>query len=208
MVENNSDLKSITVLLPAGRLPRLLLDEVAELMRDYPFELYLSTVQNLRLIKVREEDVEAIRSRLAGAGAVFKAPGKFPIPKVCVGLSHCNTGIGDTERLSRLILARFGNMTEMKPKLKIAIAGCPLSCSGAMLADIGVIATRQGWEIHVGGKGGPKPRAGRRIVRQASEELVVEVIGELVAYHQLKTGKKQRLYKLMDDPEFPYPAEQ
>jgi NAD(P)H-nitrite reductase large subunit len=207
MSENNPNWKSITVLLGAGRLPLPLLDAVAELMRDYRFELYLSTAQNLRLIKVREEDVEAIKIRLAGAGAEFKVPGKFPLPKVCVGLSHCTTGIGDTERLSRLILERFGHRTELKPKLKIAIAGCPLSCSGALFADIGVIATRQGWEIYAGGKGGPKPQAGRRIIRQAGEEQVVEVIGKLVDFHQLKTGTKQRLRKLLDDPEFPFSCE-
>jgi NAD(P)H-nitrite reductase large subunit len=208
MSENNQSWQSITVMLTAGRLSLPLLDTVAELMRDYPFELYLSTAQNLRLIKVREEDVAPIKSRLAGVGADFKAPGKFPVPKVCVGLSHCTTGIGDTERLSRLILERFGHRTGLKPKLKIAIAGCPLSCSGALLADIGVIATRQGWEIHAGGKGGPKPQVGRRIIRQAGEEQVVEVIGKLVDFHQLKTGTKQRLRKLLDDPEFPYPGEE
>jgi NAD(P)H-nitrite reductase large subunit len=206
MNENEPKAKSITVLLPGGRLEQPLLGAVSELIRKYGFELYLTTAQNLRLINVREEDLEPIRDRLAETGAVFKAPGLFPLPKVCAGLPHCSTGIGDPERLSRLILARFGHRTGLKPKLKISIAGCPLSCSGALLADIGVVATRKGWEVYAGGKGGPIPQAGRRIVREADEEQVVEVVGQLVDFHQKNTAKKQRLRKLLDHPEFPYPG--
>jgi NAD(P)H-nitrite reductase large subunit len=205
MMDNDLKEKSITVLLPAGRLPQPVLEEVGDLIREYGFELYLSTMQNLRLVKVRAEDVESIKARLAAAGAEFKAPGKFPLPKVCAGLPYCSTGIADPAHLSRLIMERFGGRTGVKPKLKIAIAGCPLSCSGAMLADIGVIATRKGWEIYAGGNGGPHPRTGRRLVREADEERVLEVIGRLVDFHQDKTTTKQRLRKLLDDPDFPYP---
>lgn len=204
MKENERQGKSITVLLPAGRLPQPVLEAVGELIRKYGFELYLSTMQNLRLVKVREEDVEPIKARLVEAGAELKAPGKFPLPKVCAGLPHCSTGIADPALLSQLVMERFGGRTGIKPKLKIAIAGCPLSCSGAMLADIGVIATRKGWEVYAGGNGGPVPRAGRRIVKEADEKQVLEVIGRLVDFHQEKTAKKQRLRKLLDHPEFPY----
>ena len=196
--------KSLTVLLPAGRLPRPILARVQELAQHYEFDLYLSTVQNLRLINIKAADLEEIKTRLAEVGADFKGPGKFPLPKVCVGKPHCTTGIADTEELSRRILARFGQRTGVKPKFKIAVAGCPLSCSGALLADIGIIATRKGYDIYAGGKAGPNPKLGRRIVREAGEEQVLEVIGRLVDFHDAKTGKKQRLRKLLDDPEFPF----
>jgi sulfite reductase beta subunit-like hemoprotein len=206
MNENEQNRKSLTVLLPAGRLPRPLLAAVHELAARYDFGLYLSTVQNLRLIDIAEADLEPIKEGLAAAGAVFKGPGKFPLPKICAGRPHCSTGIADTERLSRLILERFGSRIGVKPKFKIAVAGCPLSCSGALLADIGVVATRNGYEIYAGGKGGPLPQVGHRILRGADEERVLAAIGELVDFHQAKTGQKQRLRKLLDDPEFPFPA--
>jgi sulfite reductase beta subunit-like hemoprotein len=207
MSSSGRDRKSLTVLLPAGRLERPLLEAVYELAGRYDFGLYLSTVQNLRLIDITEADLEPIKDRLAAAGAVFKGPGKFPLPKICVGKPHCSTGIIDTERLSGLVLARFGSRTGVKPKLKIAVAGCPLSCSGALLADIGVIATRNGYDIYAGGKGGPTPQTGRRVLRNVDEQRVLAAIGELVDFHQTKTGKKQRLRKLLNDPDFPFPLE-
>ena len=196
---------SLTILLPAGRLPKELLDKVHELAGRHEFGLYLSTAQNLRLLEVREDRLDEIKAELAAVGAEFKGPGKFPLPKICVGMPHCNLGVIDTKTLSDRILARFGGRKNVKPKFKIALSGCTLSCSGALLADIGVVATRKGFDLYAGGKGGPNPKIGRKIGRDLSEEQVLDIIEKLVDFHDAKTTKKQRMIKLLDDPEFGFP---
>ncbi len=194
----------LTILLPAGRLPLEIMAKVNELAHNYRFELYLSTMQNLRLMGIRPEDLEAIKADLAAVGAQFKGPGKFPIPRVCIGRRDCTMGVGDPEALSRLILQKFAGRPQTKAKFKIAISGCTLACSGVLTTDIGLMATRQGYDIYVGGKGGPHPRTGRRIVRGADEARVLAVIEELVEFHHAHTEKKQRMAKLVDHPDFPY----
>lgn len=202
--DSKSVSKSLTVLIPEGVVPGPLLNLVGELVRQYRLGLYLSTAQNLRLLDVREEDEPAIRAALVGVGAELKGPGKFPKPKICVGGRYCSLGLVDTMALSRKILATFKDKGPVKPKFKIAIAACPASCSDALLADIGIKATRSGFELFVGGKGGPFPKIGRRIAKGVDEEQVLGMIARLVAFHDEKTEKKQRFAKLVEEPDFPF----
>ncbi|PLX48958.1 MAG: nitrite reductase [Desulfobulbaceae bacterium] len=195
---------SVTVLLPAGRLPLDIMAAAHELAVKYDLGIYCSLAQNLRLMNVPESLVPEVKAALAPLGADFKGPGKFPLPRVCVGKPHCNLGLVDIEALNRVILARFKDRPKTKPKFKIALAACPLCCSGVGLTDIGVHATKKGYEVYVGGKGGPNPKVGRRIKRGATEAEVVDIIETLVEFHDRKTGKKQRMWKLLEDPEFPF----
>lgn len=203
MNEANSKTR-LTILAPAGRLALPIMAKATELAQRYTLEVYLSTAQNLRLMGIDESDLPAIKAELAALGADFKGPGKFPLPRVCIGKRDCSTGIQDPEALSALILKRF-QRTPVKPKFKIAISGCPLGCPGVMTTDIGIMGTRNGWDVYVGGKGGPHPKVGRRVLQGASDEQVLAAIATLVNYHYEKTGKKQRLAKLVDESDFPFP---
>ena len=194
----------LTILLPAGRLPLALMAKAHELAKKYQLEIYLSTLQNLRLMGIREEDLPAIREELAALGAQFKGPGKFPIPRVCIGVRDCSMGIADPERISALILEKFQGREKTKQKFKIAISGCTLGCSGVLTTDIGIMATRKGFDLFVGGKGGPSPKVGRRILRDLDEQGVVAAVAELVEFHDAHTETKQRMVKLIDHPDFPY----
>jgi NAD(P)H-nitrite reductase large subunit len=201
---NKFETTRVTIVLPAGRLPLSVMDKANEVAKRYNLEVYLSTSQNLRLMGIKDEDAAAIKAELAEVGAEFKAPGKFPVPRVCIGKRDCTMGIGDPEHISQLILDKFSSRAVTKPKFKIAVSGCTLSCAGVMTTDIGVITTRKGLDIYVGGKGGPHPNVARRIVRDADEQTMLKVIEELVEFHDAHTKKKQRMFKLIDHLEFPY----
>jgi dissimilatory sulfite reductase (desulfoviridin) alpha/beta subunit len=197
----------ITVLLPAGRLPLEIMEKAREVAEKYNLGVYLSTAQNLRLLDVAEEDVEEVKKELAAVGADFKGPGKFPLPRICIGESHCKMGVIDTEKLSSHILERFKDKEKTKPKFKIAVSGCVLCCSSPKTTDIGVVASKVGFDVYVGGKGGPYPKVGRRILKGVDENTVLDAVEKIVAFHDTHTKQKQRMRKLLDHPEFPYPAE-
>ena len=201
----NSEKQRLTILLPAGRLPLPVMAKAYELAQRYGLEVYLSTAQNLRLMGLNEDELAAAKAELAPLGVDFKGPGKFPIPRVCIGSRDCSAGVQDPEELSHLILEHFQGRGPFKPKLKIAISGCPFCCSGVKSSDIGVMGTKRGFELYVGGKGGPNPVVGRRIVREADAAQVIATIETLVAYHDRKTPKKQRMARLLAEPDFPFP---
>ncbi len=195
---------SITILLPAGRLPLEIMAAVYTLASRYCLGMYLSTMQNLRLVDIPENVLAEVKKELVKVGADFKGPGKFPIPRVCIGKTYCKLGIIDTEALNRKILDAFAGRQKTKAKLKIAIAGCTICCSGIKNTDIGIMATREGFAIYAGGKGGSSPQNGKRIAIMADEQRVLEIITELINFHDLKTATKQRMYPLLNDPEFPF----
>jgi len=202
MIEEKS--VSITVLLPAGRLPLNVMEAAHKLADKYDFSIYLSTLQNLRLAGVPEGAVNEVKNRLAELGADFKAPDKFPIPRVCVGQGHCNLGLIDTEAVSHQILDKFSDRQKTKAKLKIALSACTVCCSGTKISDIGIVATQNGYDLYVGGKGGSSPKIGQRIAKNADEARMLDIIESLIEFHDKKTAKKQRMVKLLDDPEFPF----
>ncbi len=204
-IMKNENTASLTVLLPSGLVSPDFFQVVDQVVQKYNLTVYLSTSQNIRFLEVKEGDREAIMAELAAAGAKFKGMVKFPLPRVCVSTPHCKLGKADTFALSDKILARFADLAEIKPKLKIAISGCPIACAGSLTTDIGVVATRGGYYIYIGGKLGALPKVGRRIARRLDEEQVLEIIEKLIAYHYKNTKTKQRMYKLMDNQDFPYP---
>ncbi|WP_319548899.1 nitrite reductase [Desulfogranum marinum] len=195
---------NIIVLVPAGRLPLDIMAAAHRLAEQYGLGVYLTTVQNLRLTGVPQEIAPAIKKELASLGATFKGPGKFLLPKVCAGAEQCNLAVIDTVAMNQKILDKFGDLPNVKAKVKMAISGCPISCSNPKITDIGLMATKKGYEVFVGGKGGPSPKIGKRIAKGADEERVLEIIGELVAFHNRKTEKKQRMFTLLEDSEFPF----
>ncbi len=204
MSENKLN-KYVTVLLPAGRLPQKVLSAVLSLQEKYGFDTYFTTMQNLRLLGIADEDREDIKKILIEAGAAIKGPGMFPMPRICVGRPYCNLALVDTKEVSDAIWNRFGGRTGVKPRYKIAVAACPACCSGSVATDIGIVATRSGYDVYVGGKGGPRPKAGRRIARRAGMEEMLDIIGKLADFHFEKTSQKYRMSKLINEEDFPYP---
>lgn len=196
--------KNITILLPAGQVPLEIMKCVSELAEKYALGVYLSTLQNLKIINIPEPVVDEVKASLGALGADFKAPGKFPIPRTCLGKPHCDLAVIDTLEVSNAVLGHFASRKETKGKLKIAIAGCTVCCSAPKTSDIGLIATRNGYEVYAGGKGGAFPKIGRRIAKKMSEEKVMDVIEVLIDFHDRKTEKKQRMAKLLCEVDFPF----
>ena len=204
MDKNISESVSLTLLLTAGRMSLDMLAKINEIAHRYQLEIYMTTAQNLRLIGIDENDLSEIKEELSLIDADFKRPGQFPLPRVCIGNRDCNLGLMDPSQLSGKIMDHFGNYTNLKPKFKIAISASNVSCPGALLTDIGIIATRNGYDIYVGGKMGRFPKFGRRIFSGVDEEKVLKIIDELTRFHNEKTMKKQRMSDLIDQPDFPY----
>ena len=197
----------LTVMLPSGKLPLDIMTKAHSLATEHNLDIYLTTAQNLRLLNIPSGTMDEIKGALAPLGATFKKKGAFPIPRACIGMPHCNHGIIDTQDLSDKILAKFASRPHTKPKFKVAISGCSTSCSNPKMTDIGIIAKQKGFDFYVGGKGGMNPLVGVRVMRDCSEEEILNAIDTLVEYHDTNTDKKHRMVKLMDRDDFPFKKE-
>jgi NAD(P)H-nitrite reductase large subunit len=196
--------KHVTILLSGGLVAPEKMAAINAIAGKYKLTLYLTTAQNLRLLGATEENLDTIKSELLELDLDLKAPGKFPQPKVCVGKPYCNLGLVGTFSLSDKILARYGDRAKVKPKYKISISGCPASCGGSKLADIGIVATRGGFDLYVGGKGGALPKTGKKVAKGLSEDEIVDAVGKLADFHAAETPKKLRMFKLVENQDFPF----
>ena len=206
MAEENPKNKaknSITILIDEGLVPPEVMVKVQDLASRYGLQIYLSTMQNLRLLDMQDEDMETIKQELVAVGARIKGPGIFPLARLCVGSGYCSLGMTDTLAFSARITEKFKER-KVKPKFKIGLSGCPASCSNPLISDIGIKSTKSGYEVTVGGKGGTRPSTGRRIAKGLDEDEVLEIIEKLVDLHDQKAGKKMRMHKLLSDPDFPF----
>ena len=196
--------KHVTILCTGGLIEPETMKTITSVATKYNLTLYMTTAQNLRLLGATEENIDSITQELLVLRLNLKAPGKYPSPKVCVGMPFCNLGLADTFLLSDRIVSLYGDKTEVKPKYKISISGCPASCGGSKLADIGIVATRGGFDLYVGGKGGALPKIGKKVAKGLSEDEIVDAVGKLVNFHAKKTSTKLRMFKLLNDQEFPF----
>lgn len=204
MEKTDQNTKHVTVLMAGGLLSPDEMEQVTETAKKFNLTLYATTLQNIRLLGANEENLDEIKAELSGKGFTLKAPGKFPLPKVCVGVPYCNLALADTFELSERITERYGDRKEVKPKFKISISGCPANCGGALLADIGIVATKKGFDLYAGGKGGPLPRVGQEVAKGLSADEAVDAVGKLADFHAANTNKKQRMFKLFDNSDFPF----
>ncbi len=196
--------EKVTILASAGRLSLGIMRVIQRLAEQYGLDIYLTNAQNIRLTGINEELLPGVKEELIAAGAQLKEPGTFLMPKVCTGPNQCKLAVVDPVGINDKIIAKFGGRENVKGKVKLAISGCNMCCSNAKLADIGIVATRKGFEVYAGGKGGAVPKVGIRIAREVAEEKLLDIIEKLVDFHDQKTVKKQRMFKLLSDPDFPY----
>ncbi len=195
---------SLTLLIAAGRVPVDLMEFILGIVKKYDLEIYLTDTQNIRLNGISSSVIDELKNELSDNCVAIKQKGQFPLPRVCVGKPYCNFGLIDTGEISELICKKFSSRKGVKPKFKIAVSACTLGCSGAKITDIGVEATGKGYNVFVGGKGGVAPKAGVKIKKNVDVQEMLETLEVLVDFHDRKTRKKQRMYKLLNLPDFPF----
>ena len=59
-------------------------------------------------------------------------------------------------------------------------------------------------DLYVGGKGGPLPKTGKKVAKGLSEDEIVDAVGKLADFHAAGTPKKLRMFKLVENQDFPF----
>jgi nitrite reductase (NADH) large subunit len=131
--------------------------------------------QRIDLLGVRKKQLPDVWRDLNAAGLVSgHAYGKaLRTVKTCVGSEWCRFR---TQNSTAMDIA-LGKMTwgSWTPhKTKMAVSGCPRNCAEATIKDFGVIATENGWDLHVGSNGGIKVRVTDLLAKVATGDEVLE----------------------------------
>jgi NAD(P)H-nitrite reductase large subunit len=144
--------------------------------------LKLTSAQRIMITGLKAEDIDSIWAELGMQPAMGFANCVRSV-KVCPGIAFCKRGKQDSVKLG-LELDRRYSKKEMPSRLKMGVSGCPNSCSEAIIKDIGVIGTDDGWDVYVGGSAGAHPRLADKLAAGLGFDDTLRLIDIVVAYYQ------------------------
>ncbi len=111
--------------------------------------------------------------------------------KFCPGNALCVMGLQDTIGIAEK-LKKFEGLN-LPSKMKIAVSGCPNSCTEPAVRDIGLMGTKDGFTVFVGGSAGRKPRIGWKLTENIKPDEVVELVERIIDFYKNNAKKGQRL---------------
>jgi NAD(P)H-nitrite reductase large subunit len=146
------------------------------------------------------KDNEACRAKLGLP--TFSVAGFTIRPvKVCAGGYTCDNNLQDSFSLALKLDKRFAGV-DVPFKLIISVSGCGRCCSEPQVKDIGLVASRKGYAVYVGGAAGGKPKIAVKIAENVSEDRALEIIEKVVRFYQKNGKAMERLGVLIDKTGF------
>jgi len=187
------------------------LKKLADISEKYAKGMLHATVrQGLEIPFVKYEDIPGIERELASAGIETGTSGpRLRATTVCPGNNWCKQGLVNTFFLAGRIEKELGIKCglDLPHKLKIAISGCPNTCTRVQFSEIGIhgqidLSTpekRVGYAVYIGGCGGRAPRAAIKLDKTFTEDEVLSLVKGVVALFKEEAKPKQRLAFLIEE---------
>jgi len=178
--------------LPCGLVTPDLLRRIADVAERYGCQaLKLTGAERIALIGLREQDIDAVWRDL-GLEPGGLTGDRVRSVRVCPGTDFCKRGQQNSIAIGRIVDGRYHGKP-MPNKVKISISGCPNQCTETSTKDIGLVGTKRGWDILVGGSGGASPRLGSRIARGQSNESALAIVDGIIAFYRACARPRERL---------------
>lgn len=172
---------AITPRVPGGFITPQQMKKMAEVAEKYGATLKLTSAQRIAIIGLELEHIDKVWQELDMEPAML-SPNSVRSIKICPA-AHCKRSIQDAVSLSKELDQLYYSQ-EMPARVKMAVSGCPNSCSEVWVKDIGVLGTRQGYTITVGGSAGHHPRLGRVLVEGLNHTEVLDTISKVIQYYR------------------------
>ncbi len=172
------------------------LKRIAEAMEEFDVKLVKFTEsQRIVIVGIDPEKIDEFCEK-AGV-KVAPATGKVVRSvKFCPGKALCTMGLQDSIAMAERLMKFEG--LEFPDKVKIAISGCPNSCTEPAVRDIGLMGTKDGFTLYVGGSAGRKPRIGRVLTEKLSMDEAEELVEKILDFYKNNADRGKRLGEFID----------
>lgn len=187
------------------------IDKISEIAKKYGRGFMHATVrQGLEIPFIKFEDISKVEEELEDSGIVTGTSGaRLRAITCCPGNNWCRMGLINTFSLYEKIGNGLGMKCglELPHKFKIAISGCPNTCTRPQGSEIGIHGqvdpskpdAKAGYAVYIGGQGGRNPRTGFKLETIFSEDEVLALIARIVKFYKTKAKPRQRLSSLIDE---------
>jgi sulfite reductase (ferredoxin) len=178
-----------------GRVSGSTLDAVADLMERFGSARLRLTAQQ-KFVVLDVEDPEGLADGLEALGLRVRPTEFRRGAMACTGIEFCKLAIVETKARTADLVdgleSQFGEKLA-GTELNIHVNGCPNSCARFQIADIGFKGSLvpdadgemvEGFQVHLGGRLGPKAGFGRKVraLKVTADEMPVYVERVLTAY--------------------------
>ncbi len=182
--------------IPCGLVTPELLRRIADVAERYGCQaLKLTSAERIALIGLSEADVDAAWRDL-GVQPGSLVGERVRSVRVCPGTTFCKRGQQDSIKIGKILDAKYHG--EPTPgKLKISVSGCPNQCTEPTTKDIGIVGSKPGWSLIVGGSGGSTPRLGTCIARRCTDDEILTLVEGVLAFYRANAKPRERLHRTL-----------
>ncbi|WP_425059675.1 hypothetical protein SCACP_02720 [Sporomusa carbonis] len=173
---------AITPHLPGGFIKPEVMQKYVDVTKKYGGTMKLTSAQRIMITGLKAEDIEDIWQELGMQPALGYANCVRSV-KICPGIAFCKRGKQDSIKLGLELDKRYIKK-EMPSRIKLGVSGCPNSCSEAVIKDIGVIGTDDGWDVYVGGSAGSHPRLADKLIEGLNYDDTLRLVDIIMLYYQ------------------------
>lgn len=197
ILQRDKETYAIVPKTPLGLLTPEVLESITAVVKKYNIPIVkITSGQRIALVGVKEADIPAVWKDL-GTDIGRATELCVHYVQACPGTTVCKLGVQDSIGMGMKLEELFGKL-ETPAKFKMGVSGCPLCCAESRMRDLGLIGTKKGWNISVGGFAGANPRIGDIIANDLSDEEALAAIERFLEVYR-KTGKrKERTYRFVE----------
>jgi NAD(P)H-nitrite reductase len=197
ILQRDGETYAIAPHIPGGIVYPETLRKIADIAEKYgAAALKLTSAQRIAIVGLKEEDLDAAWGELnlkpgAAIGLCVRSV------KICPGTTFCKRGKQDAVGLGLKLDEKYHGM-QLPSKFKMAVSGCPNSCSEPAIKDIGLMGTAKGFNLSVGGSAGPRPRLGNIVAKDLTEEQALDLVEKIINFYKTYP-KSRRIGEVIDE---------
>ena len=179
-----------------------MLRKIADVSEKYNAQaLKITSAARIAIVGIKEEDIDKIWNELdmeigSAIGLCVRSV------KMCPGKTFCRLGLQDSIKMGMKLDDLYSGM-QLPNKFKIGVSGCKNCCAESFVKDLGLIGTKTGWRVVIGGNAATKPQIAKLFAENLSDSEVLKLIEKLMTWYK-NHPKRMRLSKLINKEGFEF----
>lgn len=196
ILQRDKETFAIAPHIPGGIVSPEQLRKIADVAEKYNAKaLKITSAERIAIVGIDPDDIDGAWSDLdmdpgAAIGLCVRSV------RICPGTTFCKRGMQDSVGVGLKLDEKYHGM-EMPQKLKMAVSGCPNCCAESKVRDIGLMGTKKGWKVFVGGSASGRARIGDQIAEDLSDEDAMKLVDRIIDFY-IESGEKKRLGRFIE----------
>ena len=197
LIQRDGETYAIVPDIKGGLCTPEILRKIADISEKYSLAaVKLTSAARIALVGVKEEDIDAIWEEL-GMKSANPVGLCVRSVKLCPGTTFCTMGQQDAVSIGIKLDEMYCGMA-LPSKFKMGVSGCQNCCAESYIKDLGLIGSKKGWKLVVGGNAASKPALAQLVAEELTDDEAMAAIDKIMNWYK-DYPKKWRLTKVIEE---------